>query len=170
MSDGLFYEDVFYTKSPEWWKEAGFDSKEEIAQTIKTVAVLLKNPKGSIGAQLLQWRKIGGRMLLLLKAQHSICQAAENSIKRANDKTSERSHKKWSSIEDEQLIDAVSRGDISIIELSCLFGRSPSAIKSRVSYLVGIKRVSSEIAGSFIGTINGASIEGNIRGQLTKLN
>ena len=107
-------------------------------------------------------------MLLLLKAQHSICQAAENSIKRANDKTSERSHKKWSSIEDEQLIDAVSKGDSSIIELSCVFGRSPSAIKSRVSYLVGIKRVSSEIAGRFIGTINGASIEGNIRGQLTK--
>lgn len=168
MSDGLFDEGVYYTKSPDWWKEAGFDSKEEIAQTIKTVVVLLKNPKGSIGAQLLQWRKIGGKMLRLFKAQHSICQAAENTIKRSNDKTSERSHKKWSSIEDEQLIDAVSKGDSSIIELSCAFGRSPSAIKSRVSYLVGIKRVSSEIAGRFIGTLNGISIEGNIKGQLVK--
>ena len=164
----MFDNGVYMSTSEEWWKEAGFESKEEMSETIKTVTKLLKKPKGTAFIQLLQWRKIGAKMLLMLKMQKMMVDAAENTMKRVNDKTCERSHKKWTEIEDEQLINAVCNESSSIIDIACLFGRSPAAIKTRVSYLVGIKRVSSDIAGKFIGTLNGADIQGDIKGKLTK--
>ena len=59
--------------------------------------------------------------------------------------------------------------DWGIGVVASLFGRTPSAIASRVSYLVGIERVSQEIAGRFVGTLNGQHIHGMIDGELQKV-
>lgn len=167
-NDGIFKDGVFISQSKEWWKEAGFESEEELAKTIKTVKLLLTQPKGTNVVQLMQWRKIGSKMLKVFKLQSATINASKEMVDRVSDKTCANHRKKWTDIEDEQLINAVC-DETSIIEVACLFGRSPSAIKSRVSYLVGIKRITSDVAGRFVGTINGDKVEGNIKGQITKV-
>lgn len=59
-------------------------------------------------------------------------------------------------------------GDTSIHELSLMFGRTPSSIKTRVSTLVGLERISQEVAGRFIGKINGDDANADIEGIVLK--
>lgn len=49
-----------------------------------------------------------------------------------------------------------------------MFGRSAGAIATRVSYLVGIKKVSEEVAGKFVGYLDGKHVEGVINGTVRK--
>ena len=80
----------------------------------------------------------------------------------------EQGRKRWTQEEDEMLIEAATDGTKTIIDLSTAFGRTPSAIQSRITKLVGIKRLTADVAGRFIGTINGEFVEGDIDGTLRK--
>ena len=80
----------------------------------------------------------------------------------------ERGRKRWTNEEDELLIEMASYDSTTIIDLSKEFGRTPGAIQSRISKLVGIKKLSMEVAGRFIGTLNGELIEGDINGTVSK--
>lgn len=80
----------------------------------------------------------------------------------------DRSNKRWSKDEDETLIDQVCEGKSNIHQLSTMFGRSPGAIQVHISELVGRKRLSQEIAGKFIGKINGEVTEAEICGTVYK--
>lgn len=79
----------------------------------------------------------------------------------------ERGRKRWSQEEDELLIEMAARSDVTIIELSREFGRTPGAIQSRITHLVGINRLSKEVAGRFVGSLNGEHVEGDIVGTIT---
>lgn len=94
---------------------------------------------------------------------HYLCELVE---RLASDSEKNR-YKRWNDIQDEALIEMVCQGD-NIYTISTTLGRSPSAIKTRLSKLVGISRISEEIAGTFIGTLNGTNVEGNIKGTLNK--
>jgi len=80
----------------------------------------------------------------------------------------DQGRKRWTQEEDEMLIEAATDGTKNIIDLANAFGRTPGAIQSRITKLVGIKRLSEEIAGRFIGTINGEFVKGDIDGTLRK--
>lgn len=164
----MFDDGILMSSDP--FKEAGFNGEAECKKMIDKIIQLEKCPKGPAIIQLREWRKVGAQMIKFINMQHDLISATETMTQRLNDKAGQRNHKRWTPEEDELLISAACRDDMSIIDMSATFGRSPSAIKTRLSYLVGIKRVSSEVAGKFIGTLNGASIEGNIRGQLIKQN
>ena len=80
-----------------------------------------------------------------------------------------KKNKRWTPEEDEMLIEYLCLGETpSQVELALAFGRTPSAIKTRVSQLVGIGRLSQQIAGKFIGTIDGEQVEGKIVGTVMK--
>ena len=79
----------------------------------------------------------------------------------------ERSRKRWSKDEDEFLIDAIAGGQTALY-VSSVLGRTAEAIKTRVSYLVGISKIESDVAGTFIGTLNGVEVSGNLEGKLKK--
>ena len=87
---------------------------------------------------------------------------------RVTDGIGERGRKRWTQQDDELLIEMAAQEDVTIIDLSKQFGRTPGAIQSRISRLVGIKKLSAEIAGRFIGTLNGEFVEGNIDGIVRK--
>lgn len=90
-------------------------------------------------------------------------------IDRMGDGIGDRGRKRWTYEEDEALIDMAARDDVNIIDLSREFGRTPSAIKTRISHLVGIERITTEVAGRFIGNLNGVFTEGTIDGTVTRL-
>lgn len=87
---------------------------------------------------------------------------------RVTENIGERGRKRWTSQDDELLIEMASHDDTTIVDLSQQFGRTPGAIQSRISKLVGIKKMSAEIAGRFIGTLNGEFVEGDIDGTVSK--
>ena len=79
-----------------------------------------------------------------------------------------RSGKRWTSEEDRVLIDLATADDAAIIPIATTLGRSPQAISSRLTYLVGISRVTQEIAGRITGYIDGNPVDGQFVGTITK--
>lgn len=89
-------------------------------------------------------------------------------MKRQRTDSEEKKYKRWTDAEDNELIELVCDPDLSILDISVTMGRTVPAIKTRVSKLVGLKRLSQEIAGRFIGTINGNHAECVIDGTIYK--
>ena len=76
-------------------------------------------------------------------------------------------NKRWEKEDEEALIEMVCN-DANDIELAVRFGRSVSAIKTKVSQLVGIGRIDQKVAGRFIGTINGEEADAILDGKIFK--
>lgn len=76
-------------------------------------------------------------------------------------------NKRWFPEDEEALIEMVCE-DINDVEIAVKFGRSVSAIKTKVSQLVGIGRIDKKVAGRFIGQINGEEIDAMINGTVFK--
>lgn len=93
--------------------------------------------------------------------------ACTEEIDRIVSGTSDRSRKRWTDDEDSVLIEMAAQ-DHTATEIAIMLGRSPGAIQTRLSYLVGVNRVSSQIAGRFVGWLDGEQVEGDIDGVVTK--
>lgn len=91
-------------------------------------------------------------------------------IKRYEKAAAARKNARWTDEEDTALIEMIVQEDVGIHELSTAFGRSPASISTRLSKLVGIGRISQEIVGKFVGTLNGEEVSGSIDGTLIKNN
>ena len=89
-------------------------------------------------------------------------------LNRVSDGYAERGRKRWTTEEDELLIEMAARDGINIIDLATAFGRTTGAITTRISYLVGVNRINTRVAGRFIGWLNGEQVEGDIDGTLSK--
>ena len=102
-----------------------------------------------------------------LKVINKSVKEHDRTLSQIDGASQERSRKRWTKDEDEFLIDSIARGD-SALKVSSQLGRTSEAIKTRVSYLVGISKVESDVAGTFIGTLNGVEVSGNLEGKLKK--
>ena len=87
-------------------------------------------------------------------------------LEQLNNGVEKNKGKRWTAEQDELLIEHASQEN-NIYGLAQIFGRSPSAIQSRLTYLVGIKRVSKQVAGKFVGIFNGVETSGHINGTVT---
>lgn len=96
-----------------------------------------------------------------------VCQVFDAFAKQMEEGAYRNNHKRWGSADDELLIELVCDGESDVFISNCL-GRSVSACKSRVTYLVGIKRISERAAGYFVGTLSGKEISGHIDGRIYK--
>lgn len=123
----------------------------------------------STSEQLRIFKKYVPKLLSLYLGTHeALCASAKNETRLYNS-TAERSRKRWEQDEDEILIELASRDEMSMTELAVTLGRTPGAIQTRLSQLVGIGRVSQAIAGRFIGTLNGENVQGYIDGSIQKV-
>lgn len=77
------------------------------------------------------------------------------------------SNKKWSKDSDSALIEALCN-DTSISTLATAFHRSPSAIATRVSKLVGVTQKEKKVNGKFVGDIDGEHKEAILDGKVFK--
>lgn len=126
------------------------------------------NERPQVMKELAAYRKWVPVLIDFVKSQDALIKGQEKTFERYSMKQEENRHKRWSKEEDLVLIDEVCEGNASILELSTMMGRSPASIKTRLSYLVGIKRISQEVAGRFVGTLDGRDVAGNINGIITK--
>lgn len=93
--------------------------------------------------------------------------AANREIAQLKGAEATQSRKRWTPEEDEVLIEQAADGN-SLIQLALDFNRSPQAISSRITYLVGIQKMSREVAGHIIGFLDGEPVDGHFEGQVTK--
>lgn len=143
--------------------------KEELQKTISTIHGLIHRPKGNPYQQLMTWRKMGDRMLKMLCMENEAFMAAVEMNERYSASSTAKNYQRWTPEEDELLIDFVCREQTpTMVEVATTFGRSPAAIAQRVTKLVGKKRIEQSVAGRFIGTFNGVSVDGMVDGVIRK--
>lgn len=154
-------EDIGLVKAP------GFD-KQELLEAFTNVAKVTKKRPKSVIVEVNTYRKY---VPLLLDAYIRMCEGLRKSnmvYQRSTDIKYARGNKKWTADEDNELIEQVCREDMNIHQLSAVFGRSPGAIKTHISELVGRKKLSQEVAGRFIGLIDGENVDAEINGTIYK--
>lgn len=140
-------------------------SKNDFQKAYKVLKDL-GSEKNNVSKELLAYRKYVPMILQAMEQMQEINRRLSKSFERIETDSEEKSGQRWTPEEDEMLIELVTDSKWSTIEISTTLGRTVPAIKSRVSKLVGLKRISQEVAGRFIGTINGNDVEGTISGTV----
>lgn len=148
-------------KNADWIEEDGREALRQIGK------VLAHRPKKMV-QELIVYRRYVPVLLKIILAIGDVNKGLRQQQKRYLSAEAEKSHMRWTPEEDEQLIEMVCREDTSIHEISVIFGRTPSAIKSRVTHLVGLKRISQAVAGRFVGTVDGVQTDSTIQGVVYK--
>lgn len=126
---------------------------------------IMKNHKGNVN-ELMAYRsnvktliEYVGELELQIYAWRYVAERFLDSMENAN--------KRWNDEDDNELIE-MACNDIPEVFMAAKLKRSPSSIKTRISYLVGTKRLSQKVAGKFIGKINGEQTEANLVGTIYK--
>ena len=114
------------------------------------------------------WRGLGKKMLAYMKMVDKFSHQTMKEQQRLKTMKSDRANKRWTPEEDELLIELLCNEEYTLLDVSKTIGRSITAINTRVSTLVGIKRTNQEIRGLFTGKLNGMIVDGTIDGLLTK--
>lgn len=136
----------------------------------KTVVELMrlnsKPPRGSVHQQLQKYRKLTEELLehyfkLSDVNTHLI---AENLFLQGGKPMGHR--QRWTDIEDEALIEKACEDDANMLNLAVNFNRTPAAISSRLTYLVGVKRISRHVMGHLTGYLDGEPVEGYVVGEV----
>lgn len=143
-------------------------AKNKAAKIIMKITALQSNPKGNAFIQLKEWKKLGDDIIKYFYSYGNVLDKVATTQKDFEKGASRNNNKRWTDKEDELLIEMVCDESVNPYELASTFGRSIPAIKSRVSKLVGTKRLSSEVAGHFIGMLDGELVEGHIDGKVYK--
>ena len=144
-----------------------FNRGEICDAAIQLMKVSTERPKSLI-AEIATYRKYVPVLIKAYCKQSEWLKKATMQIDRCTDIEYDRGNRRWTSEEDETLISLVCEGKYNIHMISTMIGRSPAAITSHISVLVGRKRLTQEVAGKFIGTINGESAQGEIVGTVYK--
>jgi len=138
------------------------------AKIIMRVTELQSHPKGNAFIQLKEWKKLGDDIIKYFRSYGTVLGKVATAQEDFEKGASRNNNKRWTETEDKLLIEMVCDESCSPYELASTFGRSIPAIKSRVSKLVGLKRLSAEVAGHFVGMLDGELIEGHIDGKVYK--
>lgn len=131
------------------------------------IKALETRPKNSF-AYILELQDLVRKLSQQVLVQQEVLEKALSELHRMDDQVGERSRKRWTEQEDNLLIEEAAKDNTTTVELARIFGRTPGAIQSRITYLVGIERLSSKVAGRFIGTIDGEQAEVEIDGIVSK--
>ena len=118
-----------------------------------------------LSKELQTYRRYVPLLIKGLQLETAVADGYAKMIERYITNSEARKNKRWLPEEDEVLVNMVC-DDNSIFEISLTLGRTPASIKTRLSNLVGTKRISKNIAGKFIGKIDGILTECEIEGTV----
>lgn len=133
----------------------------------RDIDTLRNNPPKSIHVRMKMYDRVASAFLEHLDFTIEMKRELTKELKQERGARPDRNGKRWLDDEDILLIERVAAGD-SIQKIANTFGRTPLAVSGRVSHLVGIKRITEEIAGRIEGYLNGTEIEGVFVGRIRK--
>jgi hypothetical protein len=130
--------------------------------------VISQPQKASIHKRLQAYAKTVPILVRMIGNQQELIHALlrENETLKGGTPTAHR--RRWSDEEDQALIDEATKEDTSMITLALGFNRTPAAVSSRLTYLVGIHRISEHVVAHITGYLNGNEVEGDFIGDLVR--
>lgn len=147
------------------------DSTDNIlsAEITNAIAVLKKVAfeRPNMAKEIQAYRKFVPVLIDYVLQQQKVVSGFEKMFARMETDSEDKKGQRWCEAEDNLLVELVCQG-MSMLELSTTLGRTPSSIKTRLSRLVGTKRVSQDVVGRFIGYIDGNYTEGSVQGTVYK--
>jgi len=151
---------------------AAFENQSEVDEIYardlyKQVYFLLNESKVNPYVELKKWRKLGNRFLKYIETVGKTWRMNRIETARLEDGYANRNGERWSEEEDELLVEMACNGS-SELELAKQFGRTSSSVHSRLSHLVGIRRLEQTANGYFKGVVDGKYTEGEINGVIKK--
>lgn len=129
--------------------------------------VVINRPK-SILDELRVYRKHVPVLLQYYGKVAEVLNMSAEATQRLDKSNPDNARRKWTEKEDNLLIEEVCKDDANLAKLAIMFGRSPGALQSRITHLVGVKKISQAIAGKFVGKIDGVLTESDIAGVVYK--
>lgn len=137
-----------------------------VLDAVDTLSMLVRKPKGNAFYQLRAFRKNVAILLDHLDSITDMRKATEEINKEMAGEAAKNQGKRWTDDEDEALVELAANDDMTLTSIALNFGRSPSAVQSRLTYLVGIERKVQKIAGKFHGLIDGNWSDAELEGEL----
>lgn len=141
-------------------------SKSEIDKAVFAIEDM-RHQRPNVANELRTFRKYVPILIRFCYQQQKLIDGYEKLFARIESDSEDKKGQKWCDQEDELLIELACSG-MSMLELSTTLGRTPGSIKTRISRLVGTKRISQEIAGRFVGYVNGIHTECSVNGTIYK--
>lgn len=115
------------------------------------------------------YREASNELINAYAAVQQLLTSYRESYEELTGQASGRNRKRWTAEEDEVLIEIASQGERTLFQLALDMARTPGAVQSRLSYLVGIRRISQQVAGRFVGYVDGEPVDAEIEGVLTSV-
>jgi hypothetical protein len=141
---------------------------EEGRAALAALARLVSNPPKNVHKQIQLYRSLSKAVINYQFMYQDFVEAVLEQQDRLVDGMNDRARKRWTDEEDEVLIELASQDDESATTIALALGRTPSAVQTRLSYLVGINKTTATVAGRFVGWLNGKHVEGDIDGIVSK--
>lgn len=148
--------------------EANLQIIQDGQKAMRELSFLISRPCKNAHKQLQLYRHWSRKLIEYQFLYQDLLSMANCDYSRILESTQERSRKRWTKEEDELLVDLAADHEMSAMEIATKLGRSPGAITTRLSYLVGIGQLEQSIAGHFIGWLDGEHVSGAINGELRK--
>lgn len=113
------------------------------------------------------WAEIAMAYRKHIGAQQEVINGLRREVQQIKAGQNARARKRWTDAEDALLIERAADGE-DVQQIALHFGRTPGAVTARISYLVGVKRITQAFAGSIRGYLNGEEVEGTFVGDLRR--
>jgi hypothetical protein len=149
-----------------WWLDTDIIDMGMLAQARNNLIRALKGNM-PVGKALSVYKKYVPVLLVWTEQNIHVMSEIVDRVDEVDSGSRGNARRRWSEEDDDMLIELASDG-VSISTIAFSLRRSPSAIQSRISHLVGIQKLTQEVAGRFIGQLDGKHIEGDISGTVTK--
>jgi len=159
--------DIFERNGISTMTSNDFKQPKSYYQTVVNELLKVVNERPNLPKELSTYRKYVPALIEYCETIDKLNVVLNKTINRMENDSEEKRYERWTDEEDELLIEMVCQNR-SILEISTAMGRTAASIKKRFSKLVGIQRISQEVEGSFVGTLNGECVNGQISGIVTK--
>jgi hypothetical protein len=136
---------------------------------IREVLSLNATHGGNIHQRLTRYRKYTEIMISLLVTQTELIESLLMNQEHLLRGKASQSGRRWTQEQDEALIERACQPESSMMTLALTFNRTPGAIASRLTYLVGVSKVSRHVVGRITGYLDGVQVDGAFDGEIRPL-
>lgn len=142
-------------------------AEEQVNRAMDAYVFLVAKPPANVAKRLEKWRWITETLIKGYNEQGRALAAFMAALRELQGAEAEHNNKRWSKEEDDLVVEWRCQ-DFTIQRIAISLGRSPASIATRLTYLVGIKRLFINVDGKIVGSLDGDEVDGHFKGILEK--
>lgn len=121
---------------------------------------------GNVHQRLDRYRKYSEVLMALVIAQTELVDGLLTEQQHLLEGHASQSGRRWTDEQDEALVELACEPDAAMIKIALTLNRTPGAVASRLTYLVGVSKVSRHVVGRITGYLDGEPVSGTFDGEL----